>query len=106
MVREEIEVLVSFVGKEDVNVEAGKFKCLHFFSRHNYKDALDNSIYMHTYDFWIAKGIGIIKMIHTFVPFQHIEYFKPEERPFSRYSTIFSGVFELKDAFINGRPIH
>lgn len=103
--KEKIEALVSFVGKEEVSVRAGKFKCLHFFIRHNYKDALGNSIQMHTYDFWIAEGIGIIKMIHAFIPFRNIEYFKPEERPFSRYTTIFSEVSELKEAIIKGISI-
>lgn len=104
--KEKIEADISFVGSEDVSVEAGKFKCLYFFIRHNYKDALGNSKNMHTYNFWIAPNIGIVKFIHTFIPFVHMEYIRPEEKDImNRYSSSFVAVYELKKAIIGTKII-
>lgn len=99
---EKVEVEISFVGIEEVTVEAGKFKCIHFFARHNYKDEVGNSKHMHTYDFWIAPNVGFVKFVHTFVPFMYIRYIKPNEKTImNRYHCFFVEVIlELKKAII------
>jgi hypothetical protein len=103
---ERIEADISFVGFEDVAVEAGKFKCIHFFVRHNYKDSEGRSKHMHTYNFWIAKGVGIVKYIHTFTPFLYIRKIKPEEKTImNRYGEGFIAFFELKKAIIGGKSV-
>ncbi len=104
--RDNITDEVSFVGKEEVLVEAGKFKCYHFFVRHNYKDDSGNSRQMHTYNFWVAPGVGIVKFIHIFVPFHQVKYVSPEEKNImNRYSNPFVSLYELKEAFIAGKKL-
>lgn len=103
---EKIEADISFVGNEEVSVEAGKFRCIHFFVRHNYKDAVGNSKQMHTYNFWITKGVGIVKFIHTFTPFLCVKKIKPEEKTImNRYDGGFKAFFELKRTIIGGKEI-
>lgn len=104
--REKIEANISFVGAEDIIVEAGKFRCLHFFIRHNYKDHSGNSKHMHTYDFWIAPGAGVVKEVHTFIPFLYIKYISSEQKTINnRYSGSFVEVLELKKAIVGGKEI-
>jgi len=104
--RENISGEICFVGVEHVNLPAGDFRCLHFFSRHNYKDRKRNSIHMHTYNFWVAPGIGIVKAIHSFVPFVYINYIGPGQKTImNRYSGFFFEVMELKKAYIGGKVI-
>lgn len=105
--KENIEANISFIGKEDIKIKAGEFKCLHFFISHDYKDILSgNSIHRHTYDLWIAPGVGIVKFIHTFVPFIYVRYFRPEEKTImNRYNSSFVEYFELKNAIIGGKKI-
>ncbi|MCK9603503.1 MAG: hypothetical protein M0R66_04010 [Candidatus Omnitrophica bacterium] len=104
--KEKIEESISFAGFEDVNVEAGKFKCIHFFERHNYKDELNNSKHMHIYDFWIAPNVGIVKFVHAFIPFMYMRYISPDKKTImNRYSGFFVEIFELKKADIGGKVI-
>ena len=99
--KEKIEAEISFIGTEHVTVEAGAFKCLHFFVRHNYRDTSGNTRHMHTYNFWIAHKIGIVKFIHTFIPFLYVEHIKPEQKTImNRYARPFIATFELKRAVI------
>ncbi len=100
---EKIEGDVSFLGPEDIDVPAGRFKCLHFCIRHNYRDGSGNSTQMHTYNIWISRNAGIVKFIHTFAPFVHMEYIKPEEKHLmNRYNTSIYEVYELREAMVNG----
>ncbi len=104
--KEKIDAEINFVGIEDISTGAGNFKCIHFFIKHNYKDSSGKSIHMHTYNFWIAPDIGIVKLIHTFTPFLYSNFFKPEDKTImNRYSESFAAYFELKKAVINGRVI-
>jgi len=104
--QEQIESLVSFVGKEKVTLIAGNFECLHFFIRHLYKNKNGESIHMHTYDFWIAPGAGVVKQIHTFIPFVYIQYISPEDKTINnRYNASFVEVLELIKANIGGKQI-
>lgn len=104
--KEKIEGGVSFVGFEEVNVEAGKFRCLHFFVRLNYEDYSGNSKHMHAYNFWVTPGLGYVKVSHAFVPFLYITYIKPEDKNImNRYSEPFVETFELKAATIGTRII-
>ncbi len=104
--REDINANIRFVGTENVSVGAGSFRCLHFRSIHNYTDSSKNSIQMHTYDFWLAYGVGVVKFIHTFVPFIYIEHIPLEQKNImNRYSDSFAEVFELKEASIKGKVI-
>ncbi len=103
---EEVEEGLSFVGTEEITVEAGKFRCLHFFTRHNYKDESGNSKHAHTYDFWIAPGIGLVKFVHSFVPFMYLRYVGPGEKGvMNRYDYFFVEVLELKNAKIGSTTI-
>ena len=103
---EYITANIHFIGVEDVSVEAGRFACLHFSITHNYKDSSQRSIQKHTYEFWIAQGIGIVKFIHTFVPFIYIRHIGPEEKNImNRYGDSFEEIFELKEARIKGKII-
>jgi len=104
--REDINANICFVGIENVSVGAGNFSCLHFRAIHNYKDSFQNSIQMHTYNFWVAHGVGIVKFIHTFVPFIYIEYIPPGQKNImNRYSGSFVERFELKEALIKDKII-
>ncbi len=104
--KEAVEAGITYLGKEMVQSAAGDFLCLHFFVRHTYRDLKGVSKHMHTYDFWIAQGVGFVKMVHTFIPFTHIEYRKPEEKTLmNRYRGSFVEVLELKEAMINNQLI-
>lgn len=104
--KENIEAEISFAGEEDVTVGAGEFRCLHFFIRHNYRDASGNSKHMHTYNFWIAPGVGIVKFIHAFIPFLYVKYINPADKTImNRYSSSFVERFELVKAVIGGKTI-
>jgi hypothetical protein len=104
--KEKIEAEINFVGFEEVKTGAGNFKCIHFFIRHNYKDPSGKSIHMHTYNFWIARDIGIVKLIHTFTPFLYNNFFRPEDKTImNRYGEPFTAYFELKKAVIGGKVI-
>ncbi len=103
---EKIAMQTSFIGAEEIVVPAGKLKTLHFFVRHTYKDKDGNSKQMHTYDFWISSGVGIVKQIHTFTPFWYWNYIRPEDKTImNRYSTSFVEVLELKNARIAGKQV-
>lgn len=103
---DKIESEISFVGHEEVTVEAGKFKCSHFFVRHDYKDKNGNSRQMHTYNFWVAPGLGFIKFMHIFVPFRKTNYVEPAQKNImNRYSNPFVSLYELKEATISGKKI-
>ncbi|MBZ9577939.1 hypothetical protein KJA13_02785 [Patescibacteria group bacterium] len=102
--KERIEANISFVGFEDIAVEAGKFKCIHFFVRHNYRDAAENSKKMHIYNFWLAPGLGFVKFMHTFIPLQNLRYIRAGEKTImNRYCGPFTEVFKLKKAVIAGK---
>ncbi len=104
--KEKIQAEVSFLGSEKVSVEAGNFQCLNFSVRHNYKNKEGNSIHMHTYNYWIADGVGIVKFVHTFIPFHYERYIKPEDKTLmNRYSGFFVEAYELKKANVGGRII-
>ena len=107
--KEKIEAIVSFVGFEEVNVEAGRFKCRHFFVKLNYEDQLGNSTRMHAYNFWVVPGLGYVKVVHTYTPFASFAYFnyiKPEDKTImNRYNSPFTELLELKKAVIAGKGI-
>lgn len=106
LAKETIEANVSFMGFEEVKTNAGNFNCLHFFVTHNYRDASGLSFQMHTYNFWIAKGVGLVKQIHTFIPLVFIDFIAPEDKTImNRYNTSFCEIFELKKAVIAGKQI-
>ena len=99
--KEKIEAEISFIGKEEITVEAGKFKCLHFLVRHIYKDEFGRSKLMHIYNFWIAPKTGHVKTIHTYIPFIHAKYIRPEEKNImNRYSSPFVETLELKEIVV------
>jgi len=100
--KENIEAEISFVGIEDVVVEAGEFKCIHFFIKNIYKNETGKSKLMHIYNFWIAPGVGYVKTIHAFVPFVYAEYVSPQKKDImNRYNSSFVEVLELKEAVAN-----
>jgi len=104
--KEKIEAIVSFVGFEEVKVEAGRFKCRHFFVKLNYEDKFGNSVRMHAYNFWVVPGIGYVKVIHTYTPFVYLTYIKPEDKTLmNRYNSPFTELLELKKAVIGGKAI-
>ncbi len=98
---EKRETGISFVGVEKIKVPAGTFQCLHFFTAVTNKDAEGNSDYRHTYDFWVAKHIGVVKQVHCFTRFKDFRYIKPEEKVLkNRYQDSFVEILELKHASI------
>ncbi len=104
--KEKIEAIASFVGFEEVEVGAGKFKCRHFFVKLNYEDKFGNSARMHAYNFWVVPGLGYVKVIHTYTPFTYFTYLKPEDKTImNRYNSPFTELFELKKAVIAGKDI-
>lgn len=101
-----IEAEIAFLGLEEVSVEAGRIKCHHFFVHHNYKDMKGKSQFMHTYNFWVAPGIGFVKFIHTFIPFHQTNYINPADKNImNRYENPFVSLYELKEAIIGGKKI-
>lgn len=106
LARETIEANSSFMGAEEIKTEAGNFNCLHFFVTLNFRDASGLNFQMHTYNFWIAKGVGIVKEIHTFIPFIYYDFISPEDKTImNRYNTSFCEILELKNAVIAGKQI-
>jgi hypothetical protein len=104
--KENIRANISFIGYEDIKVKAGNFRCIHFSVTHTYKDSSKNSIQMHTYNFWIAPGVGIVKFIHAFIPFIYVKYIPPGEKNImNRYSGPFEAIFDLREALIKGKTI-
>jgi len=103
---EKINADIHFLGFEDINVKAGNFRCIHFSITHTYKDGSQNSIQMHTYNFWIAPGVGIVKFIHAFTPFIYVKYIPPGEKDImNRYSGPFVEIFDLREALIKGKTV-
>lgn len=106
LAKETIEASSSFMGTEEVKAEAGSFNCLHFFVTLNFRDASGLNFQMHTYNFWIAKGVGIVKEIHTFVPFIYYDSYAPKDKTImNRYNMAFCEILELKNAVIAGKQI-
>jgi len=104
--KEDIEGHASFVGVEKISTPAGVFTCRHYFLAHIYKDASGNSMLMHVYNFWLAKGVGHVKMSHIFT---HLDYYQSvetgEKTIMNRYSAPFVEMLELKKAVIQGKVI-
>ncbi|MBN1914209.1 MAG: hypothetical protein JW788_07415, partial [Candidatus Omnitrophica bacterium] len=106
LAKETIEANISFIGFENVKTPAGDFCCLHFFVTQNFRDAAGLSFQMHTHNFWIAKGVGVVQHIHTFIPFIYNDFVAPKDKTImNRYNTSFCEVFKLKKAVIAGKQI-
>ena len=104
--KENIRSNISFLGYEDIKVKAGNFRCIHFSVTHTYKDGFQNSLQMHTYNFWIAPGVGLVKFIHAFIPFIYVKYIPPDQKDImNRYSGPFVEIFDLREALIKGKTI-
>lgn len=68
-----------------------------FFLRLNYKDKEENIKYMHSYNVWVARNIGLIEFLHTFDHFYRRRFIEPKDKTImNRYDNSFFALYELK----------